>query len=322
MPREANRVGQIGIEIGLTTSQLERAQHMASGSTKVVPSINPANTTRGFVYHHEVQKLLLPNLQSYGQTQAVSNLSLIANTPLVLVKADLDAMSNEWKLLNLPPGYAAQDDAQDNDAITSVMTSARIRRRAVPQAIPTITDVTILRDFSPTRALMTRPEVVQSIHISLLVLLSYTDLSQERLGDSAGPITRSRSSPPSLWHVIGYEPSTPLTLEPDLQSTVADPTGSSNNQKTLIPSDQSSPSSSTSDVKDKDDHQSFDSFHTNTTGETARLAKQLQPEDIIEDAKPQSSLNIMSKSSLGLNSIKCYTKNSMGPTSLPGATVG
>ncbi|OAV85503.1 hypothetical protein PTTG_30476, partial [Puccinia triticina 1-1 BBBD Race 1] len=194
LPCPAKRSGMDKLELSLA-SQLERAQHMASlpkpdlwlahfmylesirnqvalgpigvqGSTEVVPSVNPAHTTRGFVYHRKVraliqaklcQKLLLPNLQSYGRTQVVSNRALIANTPLVLVKADLDAMSNEWKISNLPP-YAGQD----NDAITSVtnlirellkyeksalaklvMTGARIGRRAVPEAIPTITDVTV-----------------------------------------------------------------------------------------------------------------------------------------------------------------------------------
>ncbi|OAV86358.1 hypothetical protein PTTG_29947 [Puccinia triticina 1-1 BBBD Race 1] len=161
------------------------------------------------------QKLLMPALHSYGRTHTVTSRALIPNTPLVLVKAEIDAMDNEWKETHLPPGYLAEDDnatisvallirkllKYEKSALAKlIMTGARPGPRANPVAIPQITDVvvSVLRDFSPRHALMTRANVAGSIHISLLVRMAYLRLHMfmQRQQDRTTTVARSP------WEVI------------------------------------------------------------------------------------------------------------------------
>ncbi|WAQ93336.1 hypothetical protein PtA15_18A396 [Puccinia triticina] len=89
----------------------------ATGNVSAAPPADCVNAIRGFVYHRDAlirtktrQKLLMPALHSYGRTHTVTTRALIPNTPLVLVKAEIDAMDNKWKETHLPPGYLAEDD--------------------------------------------------------------------------------------------------------------------------------------------------------------------------------------------------------------------
>ncbi|OAV90633.1 hypothetical protein PTTG_28244 [Puccinia triticina 1-1 BBBD Race 1] len=77
--------------------------------------------TRRFVFHPNVrdficlkirEHLLLSDLQAYCHTQTVANRLLIARTPLVLVKASIDMMQNEWKETFMPPGYFTPENKE------------------------------------------------------------------------------------------------------------------------------------------------------------------------------------------------------------------
>ncbi|OAV86714.1 hypothetical protein PTTG_29759, partial [Puccinia triticina 1-1 BBBD Race 1] len=110
-----------------TLMYLEWIRYRLEQTGSIQPTeVGPApQVTRRFVFHPDVrdfirlkirEHLLLSNLQAYGRTQTVANRSLIARTPLVLVKASIDMMQNEWKETFMPPGYLTPE----NEAVTRV----------------------------------------------------------------------------------------------------------------------------------------------------------------------------------------------------------
>ncbi|OAV86034.1 hypothetical protein PTTG_30125 [Puccinia triticina 1-1 BBBD Race 1] len=143
------------------------------GPTEVGPI---PQVSRRFAFHPDVrlsnfirikiqESLIMSDLQAYGQTVTVANRALIPRTPLVLVKASIDAMTAKWKAQYMPPGYLVPD----NEAITRVrnlirellkyeksalakliLTGARPGRRANPEPIPRIDDLTVKRQANRT----------------------------------------------------------------------------------------------------------------------------------------------------------------------------
>ncbi|KAH9449586.1 hypothetical protein Pst134EB_020406 [Puccinia striiformis f. sp. tritici] len=106
-------------------SVIRRLDTMADARVAtILPAMAPG-TIRNFNYHPDVRAMiknslqecvLHPTLHAYGRTQTVVTLGHIALTPLVIVKAELDARDTTWKQVFLPPGYSAHQP----EAITSV----------------------------------------------------------------------------------------------------------------------------------------------------------------------------------------------------------
>ncbi|KAI9629236.1 hypothetical protein KEM48_011084 [Puccinia striiformis f. sp. tritici PST-130] len=106
-------------------SVIRRLDTMADARVAtILPAMAPG-TIRNFNYHPDVRAMiknslrecvLRPTLHAYGRTQTVVTLGHIALTPLVIVKAELDARDTTWKQVFLPPGYSAHQP----EAITSV----------------------------------------------------------------------------------------------------------------------------------------------------------------------------------------------------------
>ncbi|OAV86546.1 hypothetical protein PTTG_00899 [Puccinia triticina 1-1 BBBD Race 1] len=178
-------------ELALPADQMERFREVAQ-----LPE--PDRLMGVFMYMNFIrtkarQKLLLPHLEAYGRTHTVASRALIPRTPLVLIKEEVDAMDNDWKATYLPAGYANQEDTAVNSVsllirellkyeksglAKLIMVGARQGGRGTGVAIPQITDivVSVLREYSPRHALMSRAEVAASINVSLVVRMAYLRL--------------------------------------------------------------------------------------------------------------------------------------------------
>ncbi|OAV85847.1 hypothetical protein PTTG_10545, partial [Puccinia triticina 1-1 BBBD Race 1] len=146
---DASNIQQLGQYLRLPDIQIENVQRTASlmgqdhwtatlmylewirYRLELSGSIGPMEVgpvpqvTRQFAFHPDVQTficrkireaLLMANLQACGRTQTVRNRTLIPRSPVVLVKASIDAMEAEWKAMYMPPGYLTPE----NDAVTLV----------------------------------------------------------------------------------------------------------------------------------------------------------------------------------------------------------